>query len=283
MSEKNWRTEVDAIDYFGHQKKSTTLADRRPVIRKSSDLSGMGPAMNGTAFMVTDWSDPIATYNGYYSSSRAANGPRLEIAGDDTGYDTHEYTGFVVSDSLLGGTQVITDLETGSEYSRTFQRAPTDPAALTWSVWSARHRIPPTAFALAPNTVNIEDGIPSALLAPDLDGVNIDGTYASAGAVVSILEQGIYSGVIGVNRDFVGGDPASAVDVFLGVPLLGSTSVVKMSVRGNTSSGEVLLPFTFINTKTSPADLTVALTQYTGLSQDANWSRLDITRTGDAI
>lgn len=34
----NWRTEVDAEDYFGHQKKKLDIADRRPLIRRGSGL-----------------------------------------------------------------------------------------------------------------------------------------------------------------------------------------------------------------------------------------------------
>lgn len=130
---QNWRTDVTAGEYFLHQRKQLDIADRRPVIRKPSDL--VGPSIAPHALRVTNYSDPLATFNGFISSTRAVNGPRPEVAGPNAGYDINSYSGFVSSDAELGGVQRITDLLTGSEYVRTFRRAPADPGALTWSDW----------------------------------------------------------------------------------------------------------------------------------------------------
>lgn len=284
-AEKNWRTEVTALDYLGHQKKSTTLADRRPVVRKPSDLAGMGPAIAQTALPITDWnlSGLTGVYDGYYSSERAANGPRPEIAGEDAGYDLHHYVGYVVSDSVLGGTQVITDLETGSEYSRTFLRALADPSSVSWSTWSTRYRVLPFAFATASHPTDALDGVPADLLAPDLGGVNYEESFASAGAEVSILQQGVYSGVIGVSRTLIAGD-LSSVDLVIGMPRLNSATVMRVS-RGDSIDldNEFTASVTFVNTLVTPASLTVSATQYTGVDQELRWSRCDITRLGDAV
>lgn len=123
---QNWRTETDAGDYFGNQKKKLTVADRRPVIRRASDL--VGPGIAASAVPITDFNDLLATYNGFYSAVEASvNAPNADEA----------FIGYVVMDDALGGRQVFTGLDTGSEYNRIFLRNPGDPSSITWGAWVA--------------------------------------------------------------------------------------------------------------------------------------------------
>lgn len=122
----NWRTEVNAVDYFGHQKKQLNVADRRPVIRRASDL--VGPGVAATAVRITDYNDLLATYNGFFSSAPDA----LNAPGADD-----PYVGTVVSDAELGGVQMFTNLTTGVVYRRVFNRNPSDAATIYWGAWAA--------------------------------------------------------------------------------------------------------------------------------------------------
>lgn len=124
MSDRNWRNEVNAQDYFGHQKKQLQFADRRPVIRKASDL--VGPGVGASATRITDFSDTLATFDGYFSAAPGtSNAPN----------STDAFVGFVSSDSEFGGTQIFTAPATGTTYQRSFTRAVLDPSTLYWSDW----------------------------------------------------------------------------------------------------------------------------------------------------
>lgn len=123
----NWRTDVNSSDYFGQQKKTLAVADRRPVIRKPSDL--VGPGIAATAVRITDFNDLLATYNGFFSAQGdAANRPSSVV-------DTDELVGYVVSDGDFGGEQVFTRLSDGSEFRRRFIRAPYAPESITFFPW----------------------------------------------------------------------------------------------------------------------------------------------------
>ena len=122
---QSWRTEVDAGDYFLHQKKQLSLADRRPVIRRSSDL--VGPNIGAAATRITDFNDLLATYNGFCSAAPGAAGAPNS---------TDAYIGYVVMDDELGGEQVFRSLVSGVEYARTALRNPSDPSSITWSSWA---------------------------------------------------------------------------------------------------------------------------------------------------
>lgn len=120
----NWRTDVDSTDYFQRQKKALAVADRRPVIRRASDL--VGPGIAATAIKITDFNDQLATYNGYYSAlAGASNAPN----GDEA------FVGMTVMDDFLGGRQVYTGLSSDTEYTRLFLRNPGDPSSITWGDW----------------------------------------------------------------------------------------------------------------------------------------------------
>lgn len=124
----NWRQETDAADYFGHQQKKLNVADRRPVIRRASDL--VGPGIGASATRITDFSDLLATYNGYFSSVPGArHAPN----------DTEAFVGHVVMDDTLGGRQVFTGLTSRTEYARVFVRNPGDPSnpdTILWGDWT---------------------------------------------------------------------------------------------------------------------------------------------------
>lgn len=138
----DWRIEINAEDYFGHKQKKLEVADRRPVIRKSSDLAGMGPGFNATCVPITDFNDLIALYDGYYSATLAYNGPFPDGTGPDVNKDPRSYVGIVVSDGEIGGYQQFThvpdDLITskaGRTYRREFRRAESDPDYIDWGPW----------------------------------------------------------------------------------------------------------------------------------------------------
>jgi hypothetical protein len=123
MTEQNWRTETDATDYFGHQKKKVQVSDRRPVIRKPSDLVGPGIAAN--AIRITDFNDHLATFDGFFAAAVGAlNAPNGEAL-----------VGFVSSDIELGGVQTFIGLTTGQTFQRVFNRNPSDAATLYWGDW----------------------------------------------------------------------------------------------------------------------------------------------------
>lgn len=121
---QNWRTEVDAQDYFGHQKKQLNVADRRPVIRKASDL--VGPGIGLSATRITDFNNLLATFDGYYSAEAgAANAPT----------DDQQYVGITTMDAELGGVQVFYGLTDNGVYRRIFTRNPADASAIYWGAW----------------------------------------------------------------------------------------------------------------------------------------------------
>lgn len=122
---QNWRIETNALDYFGHQQKQVSLNDRRPVIRKASDL--VGPGVGAQAVRITNYNDLLATYNGFFSSEAgAAEAPTPD----------EPYVGFVSGDAELGGVQMFTNLETEVRYQRVFRRNPADAATIYWGSWT---------------------------------------------------------------------------------------------------------------------------------------------------
>lgn len=124
--ESNWRPAVNSRDYLLNQQKKGAVADRRPVIRKASDL--VGPGVGASATRITDFNDLLATFDGYYAADPGAL---------DAPNNTDTFVGFVVMDSLLGGWQQFRSLETGVAYNRGFTRNPTDPATIYWGNWTS--------------------------------------------------------------------------------------------------------------------------------------------------
>lgn len=264
------RPETDAGDYFGNQKKKLDLADRRPVIRKASDL--VGPGIAGAAVRITDFNDVLATFNGYYSAAAdAANAPN----------DTGEFVGFVTMDSEYGGRQVFTDLEDGSDYTRVFRRAPADPETITWGPWRRRWGATPTAIgALGWVYTTVPTGGGGApLLAPAVVTNGADDLYStgygSGGTSLNIEEQGIYTGHITVY-----GPPSVPVEVTVNAPSVPLASPIDQVA---VLSGYFRIPFTAMNTSLVPTALTVEARQSSGGSQNIAWTDVQIVRVGDAI
>ena len=117
----NWRTPIDAADFFGHQKKQDQIEKRRPVIRRAADL--VGPGIGPAATRITDFNDTLATFNGFFSAEAgAANAPTTGQA----------YVGWVSADAELGGVQVFVGLENNNTYRRSFRRNPADSQTIYW-------------------------------------------------------------------------------------------------------------------------------------------------------
>ena len=152
-AEEDWRIDVDASEYFLHQQKRDNLTQRRPVIRKAHEL--VGPGINASAVRLLDFNDPLATYNGYYSSAPgAANAPNAEDV----------FIGIVTMDGELGGWQRFRSLDTDDVYDRSFTRHPLDAEVLFWGAWAlqsgagAPHSHPNiTVSATAPPTPAVND------------------------------------------------------------------------------------------------------------------------------
>jgi len=126
MTQQNWRTETNAGDYFAHQKKQLQVADRRPVIRKASDL--VGPGIAATAVRITSFDDTLATFNGFFSADVGAiNAPNT----------TDQFVGTVASDAEFGGVQTFTSMSTGATYVRKFTRNPADSTAVYFATWKS--------------------------------------------------------------------------------------------------------------------------------------------------
>ena len=122
---QNWRAETDAGDYFGHRQKQLNLADRRPVIRRASDL--VGPGIASSAVRLLDFNDPLATFNGFFSAaSGATNGPDASQA----------HLGFISVDDELGGIQMFYGLSDGTARRRMFTRNPADASSIVWGTWA---------------------------------------------------------------------------------------------------------------------------------------------------
>lgn len=125
MSE-NWRVEIDAEDYLGHQKKKLAIADRRPVIRRADQL--VGPGIASTAVRLTDFNDLLAQYNGFFSAEDGAdNAPPV----------AQNYVGTVISDAVLGGVQEFYGMSNGTLYRRIFTRNPGDADSISWGAWAS--------------------------------------------------------------------------------------------------------------------------------------------------
>ena len=102
MTQQNWRTETNATDYLTNQKKQLVVADRRPVIRRASDL--VGPGIASGAIRITDFADPLALFNGFFSALHTAlDRPPVE----------QSYVGYVSSDLELGGVRCSSVSPTG--------------------------------------------------------------------------------------------------------------------------------------------------------------------------
>ncbi len=264
MSDQRWRTDVDAGDYFLHQKKTVELADRRPVIRRSADL--VGPGIGAAAVRITDFNDLLATFNGYYSSAPgASNAPN----------STEAFVGYVLSDAVLGGRQVFTGLSSGTEYSRTFNRSPTDPETVGWTNWTGQ-RIPATVEAYY--QIETRGAHNSAVMLTPPALIRVVGgndVYERSEAGIRIRRQGVYTGMIQVGDD-VG---ATTANLWVYRPTGEVTSDI---YHHQVPIGPTFhIPFTVIVTNDQQAFSVMA--QNTSGAERGMWWRFTCTRVGDAV
>lgn len=261
---QNWRTELDAGDYFLHQKKTLQVADRRPVIRSASDL--VGPGIAGSAIRVTDFDNLLATFNGYYSSEPEAN------AAPNT---TDAFIGYVVMDDTLGGRQVFTSLMTGEEFTRVFLRNPSDASSIVWGQWKANESVPPTCESISTATTVVESSVENYMTMPDIRTFGTEETYEWTPTAIKMLRPGVYSGYIRL-RGLVS---AFNADVHIEYPN-GNTSqqdfLYAVPIRNS-----VLIPVHFWSA-TTEGFLRLNYSQTTGSVKSIDCTRLILSRLGDA-
>lgn len=196
---ENWRTQINAVDYFGQQKKQVAIEQRRPTIRKASDL--VGPGIGAEAVRIDDYNNLLATFNGYYASAvGAANAPN----------NVEAFVGTVISDAEFGGRQVFTGLTSGTEYSRTFTRSPTDPETIGWGLWSGQ-RILPSVSGYTFNSTLVPNLSMTILVPPLLNSIGESGIYEPGDSGIRIRKQGVYSAVIQVGSSYGVGAMANVV------------------------------------------------------------------------
>lgn len=272
--EKDWRVEQTGEDYFGHQQKRGNVADRRPVIRRASDI--VGPGIDAQAVRLDNFNDVLATFNGFFSAEAGAENspdPVAELLPDFIGYSGH-----VVSDSALGGEQVFTELGTGNVYRRRFLRALYAPESVTWTDWTKHYSVAPTigqtVFYRA--TTIPADG-EEFLLAPQITGLGLgetyDTTYGSMGTEVLLLERGVYSGSVNLftstTEDF-----GAAIQY----PFNGTTALVAVSRWQKNLS----IPFIAVHNTPGTGSITVAASHGEPADRTVYWLGISLTRISPA-
>lgn len=239
MSNQNWRTPVDAEDYFTSQQKKLNIADRRPVIRRPSDL--VGPGIAADAVRITDWNDALATFNGFFSSAAGAlNAPDLVRPAADRS----AVMGWVTGDPELGGIQEVRLLRDGLNFTRTFTRNPNDPSIITWSTWMSQSWYQ----ASARNNGNRETLVPQNSLTVLNPPALTIGTpwYQSTvftrteNVGINILRYGSYSGHVYLRLQ----SSTALIDrITLNYPI--STGSESMTLYNVPANNGVIIPFNF--------------------------------------
>lgn len=228
MSGDDWRIETDADTYFTHQQKEVNLASRRPVPRKGSDL-GLGPGLGANTVRIDDFSDLLATFNGYYSSAPdAENAPN----------ETDAFVGYVVSDAEYGGRQVFTSLDTGVDYTRTFVRSPTDPEAIAWGAWRSTPLINPSVQGYVENDTTVLASSAALLTPPTLTPLGDPGYFEVASNTIKVLRSGIYTGAFQI------GDRAGNTTVTLAVYRPDGDATTGLAQLSTQLAPTVHIPFT---------------------------------------
>jgi hypothetical protein len=264
---QNWRTEINASDYLGAQKKLLEGVQRRPV-RDPSSL--VGPGIGKSATRITDFNDILATYDGYYSAlSTAAHAPT----------NTENFVGHVVMDDVLGGVQVFTGMTTHKEYTRVFRRLAGDAQTIDWSsVWTTPTTIQPAASGELINSTTVAGYGGAALLPPDLSTVGDASTFVAvtsgASTGIRIAKTGVYTG----HATIQSAAPNTNVSFRVPSPLTAYYETLWLYQNlGNISP--LIIPFTFFTAETTRA-VQVVLTNQTGTAFNANWA-IHISRIGD--
>ncbi len=124
MSSENWKIITQPEDYFSQARRKLAVSDRRPVIKRASDI--VGPAINFYSRRIDSLTAPIALFNGYYFA---------ETGAFDAPTSSEPYAVHTIQDSEIGGTQVAIGIDTNVEWRRTFRRAPDEPEVIFPSGW----------------------------------------------------------------------------------------------------------------------------------------------------
>lgn len=272
MSGQNWRTEVDAIDHFGHQKKRVELEQRRPVIRKASDL--VGPGIGASAVQVTDFNDTLATFNGFFSAIPGAlNAPdaALPLAAREP------FVGTTSSDSALGGRQTVIGLETAFEYTRIFVRNPSDESSISWGVWHGTERVPASVSSSGAYTdTSVPSGSPVSLAPPAITTIGASGTYSRSSESINILRPGVYTGVMHVT-----GFTADELTLTVAQVQHPHFNNIRSVSLGPTPIVPTLtIPLTFWTTG-DLQQIRILVMHQAGAPRYVTWRNLTITRIGD--
>lgn len=265
---QDWRIQTNGEDYLRAQNKRVNLENRRPVIRKASDL--VGPGIGAEAVKITDYNDILATFNGYYSSD-----PGALYAPNDS----EAFIGSVIMDSVLGGIQTFISLVSGNEYRRTFLRNPSDETSISFGVWHTDEVVPATAYSQRSSNIPVqtvlENNVSAACALPGLLFIGDPDTYAPTVDSLIITRPGVYTGYywwhttteieVGILQTEFPNGTEQTFDVLFNIP-------------GNTG---VQVPLTFY---TADADgfIRVTAKQTSGSPATAEFLRLHLTRIGDA-
>lgn len=201
--EQNWRPETRAEDYFGNQQKTLDMNNRRPVIRRAADL--VGPGIDSSAVRITNFNDPLATFNGYYSAEPTAkNGPTA----------AERVVGFTVMDTEFGGVQTFTGLATKTRWTRVFTRRAGDTTKIDWGQWETGATNKPTGgvdsylFSTSATSVPVPSGQVSALYMPTVTVLGDQTTFQRNATNITFTRAGIYAGAV---RIFASGSPTWTV------------------------------------------------------------------------
>lgn len=264
MTDQKWRTDTNALDYFGHQKKQLEVADRRPVIRKASDL--VGPGIGAGTVRITDYNDLLATFNGYYSSAPGA---------DSAPNATDQFVGYTLSDAEFGGSQTFTSLDTGIEYTRRFERSPVDAEAIAWGVWTGDTHVIAAAQGYTEVDTNVLSSSASYLYAPLINTIGSD-TFERTDSTIKVKRQGVYTGSIQIG-DRTGDVVLTNLAIYR--PDVNTTrGLVQLAVP---IAPTVHIPFTVWATD-GLQGFSVVVTHAAGSPRDL-WWRFSCTRIGDAL
>lgn len=125
MSDQNWVVPTNAQEFFSQQNRRLGQEERRPSVRKASDL--LGPGIAPYAVPLTDFNSDMAAFNGFFIAEPSA--PDLNGGPDNTKW----WIGQTIADQFNGGWQMFS----------TFQSA---------DLVAGRHRIMVRSFALAPDS-----------------------------------------------------------------------------------------------------------------------------------
>lgn len=127
---QNWLIPTTAEEFFSHQNRRIGQEERRPSVRKASDI--LGPGIAPFATPVDDMDGDTAAFNGFWI---------LEPGAGNTPDITKWWVGQTIADQFNGGTQMLStfrpDDAVGGQHllmMRSFSIAPDSPARF-YSAW----------------------------------------------------------------------------------------------------------------------------------------------------